>query len=115
MWDYEFYSDAKGHEPVRDFLLSLDKKTRGKILQFIEILAEFGPFLPFPYSSQIEGKLRELRTHYGRKLFRVLYYQDMEGVFVLLHAFGKGSQKISERDREIGLVRMAHDQKKKGG
>jgi phage-related protein len=115
MWDYEFYSDNRGHEPVKGFISSLDKKTRGKILQLIQILAEFGPALPFPYSSQVEGKLRELRAHYGKKLFRILYYQDSEGVFVLLHAFEKRSQKLPEREIRIGLERMIHDQRKKGG
>jgi len=68
MWDYEFYQDEEGSEPVKDFLLSLDAKRRGKLLQIIQILSEFGHTLPFPYSSQVEGKIRELRTHYGRTL-----------------------------------------------
>jgi len=28
MWRYEFYQDAEGNEPVKDFLLSLDAKRR---------------------------------------------------------------------------------------
>lgn len=115
MWDYEFYSDDQGHEPVKDFLISLDKKSRGKVLQFIHVLSNFGLTLPFPYSSQVEGKLRELRAHYGRRLYRILYYQDSDGVFVLLHAFEKRSQKLPEREVRIGRERMIHDQKRKGG
>ncbi len=30
------------------------------------------PPLPFPWSSQLEGELRELRCHYGSELYRVL-------------------------------------------
>ncbi|MGQ9628933.1 MAG: type II toxin-antitoxin system RelE/ParE family toxin [bacterium] len=84
-------------------------------MQIIQILAEFGPTLPFPYSSQVEGKLRELRTHYGKRLFRILYYQDSNGVFVLLHAFEKQSRKLPEREMRIGFNRMIDDQKRKGG
>lgn len=32
MWSCEFYEDKQGNEPVKDFLLSLDKKSSKKIL-----------------------------------------------------------------------------------
>ncbi len=113
MWRYEFYQDAEGNEPVKDFLLSLDAKRRGKLLQIIQILSEFGPNLPFPYSSQVEGKIRELRTHYGKTLYRILYYCDSEGVFVLLHAFEKRTKKIPEKELRIARVRMRNNYKKR--
>lgn len=114
MWNYEFYRDDEGNEPVKDFLLSVDSKRRGKMLQIIQILSEFGHTLPFPYSSQVEGKMRELRTHYGKSLYRILYYCDSEGVFILLHAFEKRTQKIPERDFKIATERMESDQIRKG-
>jgi len=43
------------------------------------MLEKWGLRLPFPYSSQVEGRLRELRVHYTRKLYRVLYYGDARG------------------------------------
>ncbi len=113
MWRYEFYQDAEGNEPVKDFLLSLDAKRKGKLLQIIQILSEFGPNLPFPYSSQVEGKIRELRTHYGKTLYRILYYCDSEGVFVLLHAFEKRTKKIPEKELRIARVRMRNNYKKR--
>lgn len=114
MWDYEFYQDEKGQEPVKDFLLSLPPKHRGKVLQTIQILSDFGINLPFPYSSQVEGELRELRAHYGRTLYRILYYCDVNGVFILLHAFPKRTQTIPTREIRIATERMRFDQKKKG-
>ena len=113
MWDYEFFKDSEESEPVKDFLLSLSNKHRAKVLQFIQILSEFGPNLPFPYSSQVEGKIRELRAHFGKTQYRVLYYQDSEGAFVLLHAFEKKTSKIPQRETNIAKERMAFDQKKK--
>ena len=74
MWDYKFYQDKEENEPVKDFILSLDAKRRGKLLQIIQILSEFDHTLPFPYSSQVAGKIRELSAHYGRSLYRILYY-----------------------------------------
>jgi phage-related protein len=114
MWSYEFYSDDQGYEPVREFILSLDDKRRGKVLQMIQILSEFGPNLPFPYSSQVEGKLRELRIHYGKSHLRIIYYLNSEGIFMLLHAFEKKSQKISNNDIRIARERMQNDLNKRG-
>lgn len=46
------------------------------------------PPLPFPHSSQVEGELRELRCHHGRRLFRGLYRRSQR-LFMLLHMFEK--------------------------
>ncbi len=115
MWTYEFYQDEKEQEYVKDFLLSLRPRPRGKVLQAIKILSEFGVNLPFPYSSQVEGRLRELRAHYGKNQYRILYYCDVNRVFVLLHAFQKRSQKLPRREVRIAVERMQADQQKKGG
>ena len=115
MWAYEFYRDDQGREPVKDFILSLNKKERGKILQMIQILSEFGPTLPFPYSSQVEGKMRELRAHCGKTHFRILYYCNPKGVFILLHVFKKRAQKIPKKEIRIAKERMFNDQNKRGG
>ncbi len=115
MWPVEFYQNENGQEPVRDFLLSLHPKPRGKVLQVIQILSEFGINLPFPYSSQVEGRLRELRAGYGKNQYRVLYYCDANRVFVLLHAFEKRSQKLPQREIRIAMERMMADRKKQEG
>jgi phage-related protein len=115
MWSYEFYLDRAGHDPVKEFILSLDKKTRGKVLQTIHILSEFGPTLPFPYSSHVEGKLRELRCHYGNSLYRILYYHDTEGTFILLHAFKKKTAKIPAKELAIARERLVDDQMRNRG
>lgn len=57
-WGVEFYEDETGC-PVRDFLDGLDRFQRPKVLATIKLLEEQGPTLPFPYSSQIRGKLLE--------------------------------------------------------
>lgn len=114
MWDYEFYKDEAGKEPVKDFLLSHEPKKRGKLLQIIQVLSEFGPNLPFPYSSQVEEKIRELRTHYGKALYRILYYRNSKGVFVLLHAFEKKTKKIPEKEKRTARDRLKSDQERKG-
>ena len=115
MWPVEFYQNEKGREPVKEFLLLLQPKPRGKVLQVIQILAEFGLALPFPYSSQVEGRVRELRARYGKNRYRVLYYCDANRVFVLLHACEKRSQKLPQREIRIAVERMNADRESKDG
>ncbi len=73
-WIVEFYESRAEGCPVREFLLALDKPQRAKLVALIRLLEEQGPLLPFPYSTQIRAKLRELRTQYGKDHYRVLYF-----------------------------------------
>ncbi len=90
---------------MRAFLDALDKKP-AKVLAVIRLLEEEGPTLPFPYSSQIRGKLRELRAHYGNEQYRVLYFGAPRRAFVLLYAFRKHTGRVSARDIRTAHARM---------
>jgi phage-related protein len=95
-----FYRDGSGREPVRDFLESLDEDAQVAIehqIGRLNLLSDRTPHLPFPHSSQVEGELRELRCHYGRDLYRILYRRS-ERLVVLLCIFAKRSAKIDQRD-----------------
>ncbi|MBI1742661.1 type II toxin-antitoxin system RelE/ParE family toxin [Candidatus Acetothermia bacterium] len=87
---------------------------RAKVRQRVGMLAELGPTLPFPYSSQVEGGLRELRAKYGHAQYRVLYYGDRNRAFVLLHAFLKKTEESPEQERILALQRLRADQQNKG-
>lgn len=91
---------------MQAFLDAVDKKRRAKVLAMIRLLEEPGPTLPFPYSSQVRGKIRELRTHYGDEQYRVLYFGAPGRVFVLLHAFEKRTGQVPERHVRIAETRM---------
>ncbi len=102
----EFYEREEGGCPVQDFLNALDKPPRAKVLALVRLLAEQGPTLPFPYSSQVRGKIRELRTQHGRENLRVLYFGSSTREWVLLHAFTKRTTQTSERDIRTAEARM---------
>jgi len=106
-WVVEFYESRAERCPVREFLLALDKPQRAKLVALIRLLEEQGPVLPFPYSSQIRGKLRELRTQYGKDHYRVLYFGAPGRTFVLLHAFTKRVPVTPEREIALAERRMA--------
>jgi phage-related protein len=105
-WQVEFYEGEGESCPVRDFLNGLDKSPRAKVLALIRLLAEQGPALPFPYSSQVRGKIRELRTQHGRENLRVLYFGSSAREWVLLHGFIKRTSQTSVRDVRIAEARM---------
>jgi len=104
-----YYRAADEREPVRDFIDELAVETQAAIdnqVDRLNLLSDEIPHLPFPHSSQVEGELRELRCHYGRSHFRVLYRRS-GGLIVLLHVFAKRSAKIPEREIEIARKRWA--------
>ena len=105
-WQIEFYEREEGGCPVQDFLNALDKPPRAKVLALVRLLAEPGPTLPFPYSSQVRGKIRELRTQHGRENLRVLYFGSPTREWVLLHGFTKRTTQTSEREIRIAGARM---------
>jgi len=114
-WLVEFYEDVGGGRAVEEFLEALPAGHVGKVLQVLQMLEERGPHLPFPYSSQIEGRLHELRVHYGRTLYRILCDGDTQRTFVLPHAFEKRTQAAPAEDVALARKRMSRDQEIKGG
>lgn len=108
-WNVEFYEESNGSSPVKEFLDALSDKERSRVFQRIQLLEDQGPHLGFPFSSQIEGRLRELRLQFGKADYRILYYGDAQRSFVLLHIFRKQTAQTPRKDVEIGLKRMHQD------
>lgn len=79
---------------------------RAKVLALVTMLAEEGPNLPFPYASQVRGKLRELRTQLGKQKLRILYFGDANRTFVLLHGIVKRTAQLPVEDIRIAEKRM---------
>jgi len=113
-WAVDFYEDAGGLAPVEAFLDALAKKHRAKLLGLIAKLREHGPTLPFPYSSQVEGRVRELRTRFGKTRLRVLYFADANQEFILLHGVVKDTEKLEQSDIEAAKKRMADHNRRLG-
>jgi phage-related protein len=103
-----YYRGGKGNEPVDDFIDQLRPEEAqvaiDNQIDRLNMLRTTDPPLPFPHSSQIEGELRELRCHYGRRLVRVLYRRS-GNLFVLLHAFEKRSRLVPEEDKALARAR----------
>lgn len=102
-----YYRTPDGNEPVRTFLDDLDDEAHAAIAQQIDrlnMLSDEMPHLPFPHSSQVDGELRELRCHYGRQLYRVLYRRS-NNLIVLLNIFPKRTAKIPASEITVAQQR----------
>ncbi len=106
IWKVEFFVDANGLAPVEGFLTALPLNHKAKALAIIRILEQEGPNVPFPYSSQVRGKLRELRTQQGKDKLRILYFGDPRRIFILLHGIVKRMAKLPEEEIQIAEARM---------
>jgi hypothetical protein len=103
----DFYQDPDGSAPVEHFLDGLPREQRAKALALIRLLAEQGIGLPFPYSSQVRGRLRELRTRVGKTRLRILYFADSRRNFILLHGIIKATEALPESEIHKAEIRMA--------
>jgi len=103
-----YYRARDGSQPVRDFVHGLQPLAARVVVENqvdrLNLCSEDGPPLPFPHSSQVEGELRELRCHYGRHHYRVLYRRS-RNLFVLLHAFPKTTAAIPQAEIEAAKER----------
>jgi phage-related protein len=106
-WAIDFYAEPDGSAPGEEFLDSFSTEARAKALAVIQVLKLHGPNLPFPYSSQAAGKIRELRTQHGKDKIRILYFADARRVFVLLHGFIKRTAKLEQKELRQAELRMA--------
>jgi phage-related protein len=111
-WQIEFFEEQDGSRPVQAWLDALPEAVRGRVLARIDLLAQHGPALDHPYTSQIEGKLREVRLRLGKTRYRVVYFFDEARVGVLLHGFTKNAAAVEEADKKIGRARMARHAEK---
>jgi phage-related protein len=106
-WLVVFYMDAKGNEPVKDFILAQPDRAIAEILHVLKLLREFNIKLGMPYVRKIgKSGLRELRIKHGPALYRIFYFTYVGRNLVLLHAILKKEARIPEGDIEIAIKRM---------
>lgn len=96
-------------------MVELSLRSRAKALAAIKLLEQEGPRLPFPYSSQVRGRLRELRMQDGKDKLRILYFGDANRTFVLLHGMVKRKARLPEEDIRTAEARMEIHERRPGG
>ena len=114
MFPIYFYRDAKGREPVKEFLIELaNKNTKdsrislNKINDYLELLSQEGTRIGRPFVKYMGDDLWELRPLKNRIFFVSLSKQG----FILLHHFHKKSQKTPKKELLVARKRLKELQK----
>jgi len=105
VWRIEYYRSRTGRSPVKDFIDSLDPRSKARVARTLDLLEEFGTELGMPYARHIEGQLWELRARHGRNRYRIIYFLATGRMFVLLHGFTKKGGPVPRSDIEIAARR----------
>ena len=103
-----YYRNRDGVEPVNEYIDGLEPVRQEEVdfkIGLLNRLTSSDPPLPFPYSSQVDGQLRELRCHYGRDLYRILY-QRSGNLFVLPHMIEKRTGSLPRAEIDIAKARF---------
>ena len=95
-----FYQKDDGSEPAKEFILSVDKKMRAKILKIIAMLQNNGTELRMPYSEYLEDGIFEIRAKVGTDISRVLYFFVVGHKIILTNGFIKKTQKTPKGEIE---------------
>lgn len=95
-----FYETEKGEQPAKEFLLSLDKKMRAKMVDTISILQDNGYELREPYNKHLSEGIFELRAKLGTDITRVLYFFYVDRHIILTNGFIKKTNKTPTKEIE---------------
>ena len=100
-FEIAFYEKADGTKPAQEFLLTLDKAMRAKMLRTIQLLQSSGYELREPYSKPLEDGIFELRAQAGNNISRVLYFFIVGRRVILTNGFVKKTQKTPKKEIEL--------------
>lgn len=100
-----FFESAGGHQPVREWLLTLSTENRKLVGRDIQKV-EFGWPLGMPYCRSLCDGLWEVRSDLtDGKIGRVIFCVSRNRM-VLLHGFLKKTQRTPPQDLRLALKRM---------
>jgi phage-related protein len=100
----KFFRNQGGTEPVRDWLMALNKADRKSIGEEIKAV-QLGWPLGMPLVRKLGPNLWEIRVRLPNRIARVLFTLE-GGVMVLLHGFIKKSQAIPKEDLDVARARL---------
>lgn len=110
----EYYKKQDGSCPTEEFMNSLDRKMRAKLLRLQFLLEQDGNKLTEPYSKHLEDGIFELRAQQGNNIARTLYFFLVGQRIVITNGFIKKTQKTSKKELELAKKYRAEYMEKEG-
>ena len=101
-----FFRSESGREPVRQWLLELDRDDRKAIGEDIK-LVQFRWPLGLPLVRKISADLWEVRSHLSSGRIARVFFTIAGNEIALLHGFIKKSQKTPKQDLGVAQERQA--------
>jgi hypothetical protein len=93
---------------------SLDEGEQDDVAAYVGMLRQYGPALPFPYSSGIQQSIyqnmRELRIQHAGRPYRVLYAFDLRRSAVLLIGGDKTGLGSRWYDKYVPIADRLYEQ-----
>ncbi len=103
MWYIDYYTEPNGHQPVAEWLDSLDINARAVIMDKIGRLEEHGlTLLRTNMMKRLQNRDKDFYELIGGHCRIALYREVVSNSFILLHGFTKKKQRES---REIDTAR----------
>ncbi len=95
---------------MTDWLLSRDDEDCGQVERCIDRRAEEGVHLLEPFTRQLRGKLRELRSYLGRSQTRITCFVATGRRIVPLTVFAKTRRRAAAIERAWRAMRRCIDE-----
>ena len=100
-----FYRTEAGNEPVREWLLSLDKEDKKTIGVDVKTV-EYGWPIGMPVCRPLGKGLYEVRSHISHKRIARVIFSIIGDHMILLHGFIKKTQKTPKEEIALALKRV---------
>lgn len=99
-----FYRTQAGNEPVREWLLSLDKEDKQTAGVDIKTV-EYGWPIGMPVARPLGNGLYEVRSNISHKRIARVIFTIIDNYMILLHGFIKKTQKTPKEEIALALKR----------
>lgn len=93
-WKVLFYIDSALKSELYDYINSLKKNHKSKVISLLTLLSEKGPNLVRPYADLIEEGIHELRIKLSGNQLRILYFFCFKDYIILTNSFIKTTDKV---------------------
>jgi phage-related protein len=94
------YYEKNGRSDVREYIESLEVKTRAKVYFVMELLKEKGWHLKYPDTEKVSRDIFALRVEYANNEYRFFYFYAKGPMAVFVHFVHKKSKKLRREDIE---------------
>ena len=100
-----FFRTEAGNEPVREWLLSLDREDKKTIGVDVKTV-EYGWPIGMPVCRPLGKKLYEVRSNISHKRIARVIFTIIDQTMILLNGFVKKTQKTSKEEITLALKRL---------